>query len=193
MKADRIYRKPHLPENAKLVFEGNIFDVYQWEQTLYDGSTTTFEKLSRQDTACVFPVLEDGSILLVEDAQPHRESFLQFPSGRVEQGEMPEETARRELLEETGYAPEKLELLYTSTPADKLDWVFYVYIGRGCKKVEEPKPDPGEKIIPKIVSFDDMLALAAEDKVRDKIFTTMVLQAKLDPAKMEELKKKFFG
>ena len=31
-----------LPEQAKKVFDGEIFDVYQWDQEMYDGSTETF-------------------------------------------------------------------------------------------------------------------------------------------------------
>src|SRR5215467_9321922 len=32
-----------IPEHAERVFQGKIFDVYQWPQKLYDGSTATFE------------------------------------------------------------------------------------------------------------------------------------------------------
>ena len=45
-----------MPEHAKKVFSGVMFDVYQWEQEMYDGSTATFEKLTRPDTAQVIPV-----------------------------------------------------------------------------------------------------------------------------------------
>lgn len=34
-----------LPPQAKKVFTGQIFDVYQWEQEMYDGSFETFEML----------------------------------------------------------------------------------------------------------------------------------------------------
>ena len=195
MNSDRPYRKALLPENAKLVFEGNIFDVYQWEQKLYDGTTATFEKLSRPDTVSVFPVLEDGTILLIEDSQPHRETILTTPSGRVEEGETPEVAAERELLEETGYRAERLEPLFSFAPEDKIDWMFYAFVGKNCTKVAEPKPDAGEKIVPKPVSFDELIALAAEKILRSgrgHEFAHLALSAKMDAQKMEELKKKFY-
>ncbi len=36
-----------LPQNAKCVFEGILFDTWQWEQELFDGSFTTFEAIVR--------------------------------------------------------------------------------------------------------------------------------------------------
>jgi len=31
-----------IPKDAKLVFKGKIFDVYQWQQKVYDGTTVTY-------------------------------------------------------------------------------------------------------------------------------------------------------
>ena len=65
-----------MPENAKCVFKGEIFDVYQWEQEMYDGTKATFEKLKRPDTVVVFPVLPDGQIILTEQEQPGKKLFV---------------------------------------------------------------------------------------------------------------------
>lgn len=188
---DRSYRKPLMPENAKRVFEGEIFDMYQWEQELYDGTSATFEKGSRPDTAIVFPITETGEILIIEDSQPHRETVLTSVSGRIESGETPEEGARRELLEETGYEANTWESFYISTPVEKLDWVNYVFIAKGCKKIKDAKPDAGEKIVVRSVTFDELISLASEGKLRGKDFRIMVLQAMLNPEKMKDLRKKF--
>ena len=45
MEIQRPKSKQPIPENAKRVFKGIIFDVYQWEQELYNGSKAVFEKL----------------------------------------------------------------------------------------------------------------------------------------------------
>src|SRR5690242_7503798 len=113
MKNQRSYRKSIIPEDAKLVFEGKIFDTFQWEQKLYDDSTKTFERVARLDTAVIYPVLPDGKILLVKDWQPQREMVITAPAGRLEEGETPEECILRELLEETGYQPAALVPFYT--------------------------------------------------------------------------------
>jgi ADP-ribose pyrophosphatase len=191
MKKDRSYRKSTVPENAKLVFEGKLFDTYQWVQTLYDGTTQIFEKVVRTDTTVIYPVLPDGKILLVEDSQPHRDSIITAPAGRLEDGETPQEAIERELLEETGYAAEHIEPFYTYQPYEKFDWVVHVFIGKGCKKVAEPKVDPGEQINLKPVTFDEMIQLAIGGTLHQQGFTQMVLQAVASPEKMEKLQQKF--
>lgn len=70
MKIERPKSLQPMPENAKRVFKGIIFDVYQWEQEMFDGGKETFEKLKRPNTVVVFPVFPDGRIMLTEQEQP---------------------------------------------------------------------------------------------------------------------------
>jgi 8-oxo-dGTP pyrophosphatase MutT (NUDIX family) len=193
MKKDRPYRKSNVPEWAKLVFEGEIFDVHQWEQTLYDGTTNTFEKIARQDTAVVYPILEDGRILLIKDSQPQRDTVITAPSGRLESGEYPEAAILRELLEETGYKPETLVPFYVHQPYEKIDWFVHVFVGKNCKKIQEPKVDAGEKIELMPVSYDELIQLVLSESIRQEGLNNLVLRALLDPKKTEELRILFLG
>ncbi|MEK7613954.1 MAG: NUDIX hydrolase [Patescibacteria group bacterium] len=189
------YRESRIPKDAKKVFEGIIFDIYQWQQKLFDGSYATFEMAHRADSAIVFPILPDGRILLIEDSQPNRETVITAPCGRVEAGETPDEAARRELKEETGYQAETLTLFYTDAPATKTDAVVYVYIGKGCTKVSEVTLDPGERITPRTVTFDELIAFATTgfegQYYRGLPFRLRVYEALSNPQKMEELRKAF--
>jgi len=185
------YRESTIPKGAKRVFEGVMFDVYQWEQKLYDGSTTTFEKLARADTAVVFPILEDGSILLIRDEQPGKIMERGAPSGRVESGETPEEAALRELEEETGYRAESLVPLYPPhAPSSKIDWFIYVYVGKNCKKVVEPRPEPGERIELVPSSFDELIAFATQEAATYHYgyFSKLAYDALRNPEKMQALR-----
>src|SRR3989338_5132089 len=98
MEINRPKSKQPIPENAKKVFDGVLFDVYQWEQKLFDGTKTVFEKLKRPDTVVVFPVLDDGKIILTEQKQPGKELFIGATGGRIDDGEDILEAAKRELL-----------------------------------------------------------------------------------------------
>jgi hypothetical protein len=89
--------KKSFPPHAKRVFEGVIFDVYQWEQELYDGRTVMFERLVRPDTVTVYGVLPDGKILLAEQEQPGKPAFVGPTGGRVDPGEDALTAAKREL------------------------------------------------------------------------------------------------
>src|SRR3990167_320504 len=146
MKIKRPKSKQPIPDNAKKVFEGVLFDVYQWEQELFDGTKTTFEKLKRPDTVVVFPVLDNGKIILTKQKQPGKESFIGATGGRVDKGEDVLEAAKRELLEESGYTASKFILWDARHPTSKIDWVVYTFIAKGLKKVANINLDAGEKI-----------------------------------------------
>ncbi|MEK7616107.1 MAG: NUDIX domain-containing protein [Patescibacteria group bacterium] len=184
-----------IPKNAKLVHKGILFDVYQWQQEMFDGTTKTYEKLERKDSVTILPVTTDGMILLGREEQPGREPFISIPGGQVEEGEEPEEAARREFLEETGYEARELELWQTVHPyGNKIDWDVYGYVGRGCKKVADQNLDSGEKIQLELVSFDDFIQIAAFDEnFRVEELTKIVLRAMLQPEEMQKLKWLLFG
>lgn len=178
-----------IPPQAKRVFKGQIFDVYQWEQKMYDGSTHTFEKIVRPDTVLIIPVTEDGKIIICEQEQPHRDKpYLSLISGRVEEGEPPEEAAKRELLEETGFEAKELVLWDEYSPGTKIGWTIYTYVAKNCKKVAEQNLDPGEKIRCDYISFDEFIELLVNKKVDNIHLTVKALEAKLHPEKMKEIK-----
>lgn len=183
--------KQPIPSHAKKVFAGVMFDVYQWEQELYDGRKVTFEKLKRPDTAVVFPILPDGKIILAEQEQPGKEPFISGVGGRIDEGEEPLAAAERELLEETGYQAEHFELWEAAHPTSKIDWVIYTFIAKGLKKVAEPSLDGGEKITLKPVTLDELTDLALDPRFSEREVVTKLLEAKIYPEKKDELRKLF--
>jgi len=191
MPTPRPQSKQPIPDHAKKVFTGVIFDVYQWEQKMYDGTTKTFEKLKRPDTVVIFPVLSDGTILLTEQEQPGREPFIDAPSGRADENEDPLETAKRELLEETGYVADEYTLWKTVCPVSKIDWVCYTFIAKRCKKVQDQHLDSGEKITLKPVNFDELLRLSRDSRFRAQESVKEFMEALIDQNKYKELKALF--
>lgn len=191
MEIKRPKSKQPIPDNAKKVFGGVLFDVYQWEQELFDGTKTLFEKLKRPDTVVVFPVLDDGKIILTEQEQPGKEPFIGATGGRVDEGEDILEAAKRELLEESGYEASEFVLWDAQHPTSKIDWVVYTFIAKGLKKVSDMNLDPGEKIALKLVSLDEFIEIAINKNFVEKEIIPKLYEAKLHPKKKEELKKLF--
>lgn len=185
--------KQPLPPHAKKVFSGVIFDVYQWEQTMFDGSTETFEKLVRPDTVVVFPILDDGRIMLTQQEQPGKEPFIGAAGGRVDPGEDIESAAKRELLEETGYECDELVFWKAEQPIGKIEWSVYVFVARGLKKVSEQALDAGERITLKPVSFEEFVTIALQPNFYEQEIYRDVVEASLDDTKKEALKKTLFG
>ncbi len=147
-----------LPNNAELAFKGMIFDVYQWPQQMFDGSSHTFEMLKRPDTVSVIAVVED-KILVVDDEQPHLGSRQSFPGGRVDETDASiEAAAQREIQEETGYSFKNWRLIKVWQPYRKMEWFIYVLLAWDVAAQQEPKLDAGEKITVKHLSFDEVKA-----------------------------------
>jgi ADP-ribose pyrophosphatase len=181
-----------LPLNAKLVFKGVIFEMWQWEQKMYDGSVEIFEKLKRTDTAGVIATVGD-KILIQSQKQPDSpEEFASIPGGRCEEGEDPLQAAKRELLEETGYVSDDWELWIEHNPVGKMIWTVYDYVARNCVYKQPPHLDPGEKITTRLISFDEFLMLSEDKNFYEKELVNTLIRARYDQKFKEEVKKILF-
>jgi ADP-ribose pyrophosphatase len=179
--------KHKIPSQAKLAFKGQIFDVYQWKQEMYNGSTKTFERLKRPNTVIVIPVTEEGKIIICQQEQPDREPYLSMISGRIDTGEEPLAAGKRELLEETGYESDDWILYDQFQPFTKMEWEIFTFIAKDAKKVAEQNLDGGEKIELKFVDFDEFIELLASKQLPDIHLTIKALEAKLDSQKMARI------
>jgi ADP-ribose pyrophosphatase len=182
-----------LPEGAKKVFVGEIFDVYQWPQKMYDGRIETFEMLSRRPSVEVIATMADKIIILSQE-QPTKPLFLSLPGGRVEVYQTPLEGAKAELLQETGCEAEKFELLHEFAGESKIYYQESIYIARNCRKVAEQNFDGGEKIEVTLRSFADFMQLCRRDDFHISFgLKKMMYEMLLDPKKQAEFKKRIFG
>jgi 8-oxo-dGTP pyrophosphatase MutT (NUDIX family) len=99
-----------------------------------------------------------------------------------ETGEDSLTNAKRELLEETGLQSDDWSLWFISDPwkAAKVEWNNYFYIAKNCKKVSEPKLDPGEKIQSTNVTFDEFLEIRNNPRGRNRdLFGENIFQINL--------------
>jgi len=182
-----------LPKKAKRVFKGEIFDVYQWNQKMFDGSYKIFEFVKRQDTVIIIPSYK-GKIIALKQRQPHTKWFICTPSGRMDvEGEKPLNTAKRELLEETGMKSNAWKLWKKIEKKGKVKNYIYIYTAQNCFKVGPQQLDNGEKIIVKLISFSQFLRLS--DKSTPYMAETVedMLRARLNKKFCAKYKKAIFG
>ncbi len=187
-------KRPGIPENAKLAFKGVIFEVWQWEQEMFDGSIEIFERIWRPSTVTVIATV-DNKIIIEEQDQPSRRNFLSLAGGRADSEDDMLAEAKRELLEETGRESDDWELLFEKTArSTSILWHEHFFIARNCKKVQEQELDAGEKIELRLISFEEFLALADEPRFRISAdFIYFLKELRDDTDKREAFRKKIFS
>jgi ADP-ribose pyrophosphatase len=180
-----------IPKHAKKVFEGVIFDIYQWDQEMYDGSHEVFEMAKRKaNGVVVIPILENGEILYSKQEQPMKPTYYALFGGMIDEGEDKLSGAKRELLEESGYESDDWEYLFTYDKFGKVEWEIHYYIARNCYKTSMQKLDPGEKIEIKQSSLDYFIEeVLPLDNFQERQVQGLVMKA-LDHDAVEELKEK---
>ena len=185
--------RPGLPKNARCVFKGNIFEVWQWDQKMFDGSSAVFESIWRYPTVEIIATVGD-KILIENQDQPDRKNKITLPGGRADNGDDILEEAKRELLEETGYGSHDWRLFKTISLKGKLLYDNHFFIARDCQKIKEPELDPGEKIATKMITFDEFIKLSNEPKFWiSQQFINLLLRAEYDKKEKKELRRKIFG
>lgn len=123
----------HLKETTKSsekLFSGRVIDLYLEEVELPNGKTSTREIIKHPGAVAVIAITKENKIVMVQQYRKAMERVLvEIPAGKLEKGESPEVTARRELEEETGYTTESLQHLisfYTSPGfADELVHLYF--------------------------------------------------------------------
>ena len=90
--------------SSRAAYRGRLLKVNEDEVSLPDGSTASREYVLHPGAAIILPLFNDGSVLLERQFRyPLGQHFYELPAGKLEPDEAPLETAKRELLEETGY------------------------------------------------------------------------------------------
>ena len=91
----------------------------------------------------------------------------EIPAGMIERGEPPLETARRELLEETGYRAASLRFLFSmySSPGFCNERIHFFVADGLTAGVAEPEDD--EQFQLRIWPIDEALELVERDELRD--------------------------
>jgi ADP-ribose pyrophosphatase len=95
-----------------------------------DGRQTTREIVEHGDCIAVVAIDADNNALLVKQfRKPVEKELLEIPAGGINPGEDPEAAVQRELREETGYLPQKLERLggFYSAPGYCSEYL-YLYL-----------------------------------------------------------------
>lgn len=98
--------------SSKLIYDGVVVKLRVDTVRTPDGGDTTREIVVHSDCVAIVAVDAEDNVLLVKQFRKAAEKeLLEIPAGGIESGEDAPAAVRRELQEEAGYLPKKLERL----------------------------------------------------------------------------------
>ena len=162
-----------------MVFDGNLLKVYRDAVRLPDGSQGEREYIRHPGAVAIVALTEDRKLLLERQYRyPPRREFIEIPAGKIDPGEAHFATAKRELLEETGYvAQEWTRLCVLHTAISYTDEAIELYLARKLV-LQERKLDPGEFLETFLLPFDDALAMVRDGRISDVKTVAAILWVK---------------
>lgn len=113
-------RKKPLILSARTVARTRLFHVEELELRFSNGVEVRYERLctSTNGAVLVVPMLDDNTVLLIREYAAGVDRYeLALPKGRIEPGEALLDAANRELMEEVGYAANRLTHITSMTIA----------------------------------------------------------------------------
>lgn len=101
------------------IYQGVVFEVDRDWLREENGMEIVRDVVRHAGGAGGLPVFDDGRVALIRQYRhPARRDLLEIPAGKLEKGEAPELCAAREIEEEIGFRPGRMEKLaeFYSTP-----------------------------------------------------------------------------
>ena len=140
-------------------FKGRILNVRQDEVEAPDGSIVSREVIEHNGGVCIAAVTDENELLLVRHFRyPLMKEIIEVPAGKLEPGKNPLHCATRELLEETGFTAQKIELLDQMYPSPGYSAEnIYIFKATGLQ-YKQQQLDEGE--------FLDVIKLPLEEAYR---------------------------
>jgi ADP-ribose pyrophosphatase len=150
-------------------YEGRVIDLRVDEVDKPRGGGRRFvEVVEHVGGVCVIALPTPREIVLVRQHRHAVDADLwEVPAGMIERGEPPIETARRELIEETGYRAASLRFLWSiwTTPGFCNERIHF-FVADGLTPGES-QPEDDEEFELRTWSLDDAWALVERDELRD--------------------------
>lgn len=168
--------------HSESIFKGKVISLKVDDVKLPNGETGKREIINHPGAVAVIAITENNKILFVEQYRKALErSIVEIPAGKMEKGEEPIVTARRELEEETGYTSEDLKFVQAfATSPGFADEVIHIYVAEKLKKLDIPVDlDEDEFVDLMELSLEEAEAMVADGRIFDAKTAFAVLWVKM--------------
>ena len=165
--------------HEKSIYECKLFTVKNVDLTLPNGKTRNYELIDIQDAVTLLPIDDAKNVYFVDQFRiGARKTLLELPAGKVEKGEDPLLTARRELQEEIGMDATEIRPLgrFYMTPGYATE-LMYGYLVTGLF-TSPLTPDADEFLNVHKIPLTDVLTMVEEGKIEDSKSLAVLMLAR---------------
>ena len=155
-------------ESEKELFQGRIIRLVERKMVLPNGRRTTFHIVEHPGAVAIVPVHANGDVVLLKQFRPTiGMEIYEIPAGTIEKGEGPLATAKREIVEETGFKAKRWDKIADFYTAPGFcDERMHVYVARDLTPAKADGDDD-EILKPVRMSIDAALKLIRTRRIRD--------------------------
>ncbi len=166
--------------NRQEIYKGKVIHVVKDEVELDDGTRAIREVVLHNGGACI-ALKKDGRYFMVSQYRYSTgKQMLEFPAGKIEAGENPDETILREAVEETGYSAKNVRKFGVIIPTcGYCSERIHLYYGEADEKVGQHF-DPDERIDLKLYSYQQIADLISEGEIDDAKTIALMYHLKME-------------
>ncbi|MGD1100643.1 MAG: NUDIX hydrolase [Terriglobia bacterium] len=153
---------------SKTLFRGRVVELKVERVVEPGGVETTREVVCHPGSVVVVPHLPDGRLILVRQYRHAvQESLWELVAGGMERGETPRQSARRELLEETGYHARLLKPLLEFYPSPGILSEKMHLVEAWDLTPSKGQPDADERIEVGFFTVSKVMEMIQSNEIRD--------------------------
>jgi ADP-ribose pyrophosphatase len=155
---------------TRTAFEGRVFAVAIDRVVLSNGVERRYDVVRHAASVVLVPMLDATTVVLVKQYRHAvARSLWELPAGTLEPDEDPDDAARRECEEETGYAPASIERLGSFFPVPGYcDEEMHFYRLTALSRPEHPAaPDEDEDLHAQAFTLEEARAMVRRGEIVD--------------------------
>lgn len=155
-------------QSRRVIFSKGPIHLVDCRVKMPSGLVLSRQVIEHPGAVVIIPKLARDRYLLIRQFRfAARDWLWEFPAGGLEPGESRRQAAKRELIEETGYAPRRLKKLVEFYPTPGISGErMYLFLAEDLYPAEG-KPDEDEEIESKLFSLSQIERMIRSGKIID--------------------------
>ncbi|WP_153557007.1 NUDIX hydrolase [Roseimaritima sediminicola] len=156
------------PEGEEILFRSSRFQVHRVRTQLPSGALIEKEIIRHPGAVVILPILDDGRVVMIENYRYSiGRNLLELPAGTRERDEPAEQTAARELVEETGFVAGRLRFVQSFFAAPGiLDEQMQLFVATQLTQTQ-PRREEGEQICNRLLSWPEIESKLRRGGIQD--------------------------